>query len=104
MDSKNAIETTLISTSKADFETGAQELPRVFVEWQMSSRRGTYARVAKGERPTRFSAHLPVVVTLKQSGEFPVHSASKGTGFTPRDEYIDEYITLIDDCLVCCQG
>ena len=94
----------LAGTSDAGYEDRAQPLPKEFFEWQLSARGAAYDRVAKGERPERFSAHLPVVVTINQGGEFPAHAATKGTGFTPIDEQMDYYITLLDDCLARCQG
>ncbi|MBW8011514.1 MAG: hypothetical protein FVQ83_09795 [Chloroflexi bacterium] len=85
-------------------ESSAIQLPKEFIEWQMSARRGAYANVAKGKRPARFSAHLPVVITLRHAAEFITHAATKGTGFTPKDDYLDHYIALFDNCLDKCQG
>jgi nucleotide-binding universal stress UspA family protein len=87
-----------------DFDSLAIQLPKEFIEWQMSARRGAYANVAKGKRPARFSAHLPVVITLKHAAEFITHAATKGTGFTPKGDYLDYYISLFDSCLERCQG
>ena len=67
----------LAGTSDAGYEDGAQKLPHAFVEWQLSARRAAYSRVAKGERPKRFSAHLPVVVTINREGEFPAHQRNR---------------------------
>ena len=85
-------------------EASASELPPEFIEWQMTARRTMYARVAEGQRPAQFGAHLPVAVTLNRQRAFPVHSAAKGAGFLPRDEYLDEYIAQIDMCLADCEG
>lgn len=104
MDKTIAKELTLDRRSQSGFEASATELPEDFVEWQRSCRRGMFNRIAEGKRPTRFSAHLPVVVTLKTEGDFLAHSATKGTGFTPRDEYLDDYISRFDNCLTRCQG
>ena len=87
-----------------DFMSSAIQLPKEFLEWQMSARRGAYANVAKGKRPARFSAHLPVVVTLRKDAEFITHAATKGTGFTPKDEYLDHYIDRFNNCLESCEG
>ncbi len=95
---------TIAGEAPADFEAGARELPRAFIEWQISARRSAYARVAEGERPSRFNAHLPVVATINQKADFLAHVSTKGTGFTPCDEHLDYYIQLIDDCLASCQG
>ncbi len=94
----------LTGTSPVDHEVGAQELPRAFVKWQMAARRTAYAHVARGERPSRFNAHLPVVATINHKADFLAHVSTKGTGFTPCDEHLDYYIQLIDECLSSCQG
>ncbi|MFQ5593707.1 MAG: hypothetical protein ACE5HA_06125, partial [Anaerolineae bacterium] len=99
-----AMNVTLDGTSRTGFEADAQELPQAFIDWQLAARRTAYARIANRERPTRFGAHLPVVVTLNHQAEFPAHAATKGTGFTPRDEYLDHYIALFDECLARWQG
>ncbi|MFQ5613101.1 MAG: universal stress protein [Anaerolineae bacterium] len=94
----------LTGVSQTGFEANAHELPPAFIEWQMSARREAYARIAGGKHPTRFGAHLPVAVTLNREGEFPIHTATKGTGFIPRAGYLERYIALFDDCLARCQG
>ncbi|MFQ5922387.1 MAG: universal stress protein [Anaerolineales bacterium] len=92
------------TAAEVGYEAGAQPLPKEFFEWQLSARQAAYQRVAKGELPTRFSAHLPVVVTLNPDSEFPAHAATKGTGFTPIDDQIDNYIALFEECLKRCEG
>lgn len=98
------VDTDARSKAAPNAEGSAIELPPEFIEWQMSERRAMYSLVAKGQRPTKFGAHLPVAVTLNQERSFPVHSATKGTGFLPCDEYIDEYIARIGECLADCEG
>ncbi len=95
---------TLPKISQYGSEFNAKKLPSEFIEWQMTSRHEAYERVANGERPTSFSSHLPVVVSLNQGGSFATHTATKGTGFTPLDEHLDYYINLFNDCLVKCKG
>ena len=98
------VDTDARSKAAPNAEGSAMELPPEFIEWQMSERRAMYSLVAKGQRPTEFGAHLPVAVTLNQERSFPVHSAAKGVGFLPCDEYIDEYIARIGECLADCEG
>lgn len=87
-----------------DAEDRARELPSEFIEWQMEARRTMFSLVSKGQRPTQFGAHLPVAVTMNRERAFPVHSAAKGTGFLPRDEYLDEYIARVGQCIADCEG
>ena len=39
-----------------------------------------------------------VVATLNDEGIIP-NLANKGVGFTPKDEYIEPYVTLVDDAV-----
>ncbi|MFQ5854847.1 MAG: universal stress protein [Anaerolineae bacterium] len=99
-----SMEATLAGAFQTDFQAGAQELPHAFLEWQMGARRAAYARIAKGERPNRFSAHLPVMITFQEDGRFPVRVAAKGAGLTPRDDVLEPYIARLEETLARCEG
>jgi hypothetical protein len=76
----------------------AQELPAAFVDWQVAERRAIFAALERGELPRSFAAHLPVVSTL-DPGPFPIHSATKGAGLTPKDADLPQLVGAIEDCL-----
>ncbi|MBI3962245.1 MAG: hypothetical protein HY335_05795 [Deinococcus sp.] len=73
------------------------ELPREFIDWQRGEREKLFERIAGREHIPTFSAHLPVVVTINRDGRFPAHTANKGAGFTARDEWLGEYIELLEN-------
>lgn len=83
-------------------EEGACELPQAFLDWQVAERRELFASIERGEMPRSFAAHLPVLSTLGQ-GAFPVHSATKGAGLTPRDDLLPGLLREIDQCLAYCE-
>ncbi len=67
-------------------------LPPAFIEWQLQARRAMLAHLQEAAGPpNRFAAHLPVMVTYSADGPFPFHTANKGAGFTPLDEWLDHY-------------
>ena len=68
-------------------------LPEAFVTWQRESRRVLFASLlATTDRVRHFQAHLPVVVTHRQDGDFPFHTANKGMGLLPTAEYLGYYV------------
>lgn len=79
----------------------ARELPASFIDWQIAERRQVFAALERGELPRSFAAHLPVVSTIG-GGPFPVHSATKGAGLTPKDAELPQLIGAIEDCLALC--
>lgn len=82
---------------------GAQPLPDAFLQWVLTERRGVFSAFERGEMPASFASHLPVVNTIG-TGDFPIHSATKGAGLTARDEEIPALLHAIDDCLAACEG
>lgn len=74
------------------------ELPDMFLQWQLSSRGTLFMQhMAHGDRVARFQAHLPILVTVSSGGAFPFHTANKGTGLLPREEYIEQDIRGLRD-------
>ena len=76
-------------------EIEIKELPESFVRWQLDYKHGIYDAIEKDEY-VRFNAgHLPVVGTWGEDSTFP-NLANKGIGFTPKDEHIDHYLSVIE--------
>jgi hypothetical protein len=76
-------------------EVAVKELPESFVRWQLEYKRGIYDAIERDEY-VRFNAgHLPVVGTWSEGSPFP-NLANKGVGFTPKDEHIDHYLSVVE--------
>ena len=75
-----------------------QELPQAFIQWQLDYKRRVYDAIEKDEYIAFNAGHLPVVATLNDEGIIP-NLANKGVGFTPKDEYIEHYVTLVEDAV-----
>ena len=76
-------------------ELQIKELPESFVRWQLDYKHRIYDAIEKDEY-VRFNAgHLPVVGTWSEESTFP-NLANKGIGFTPKDEHIDHYLSVIE--------
>ena len=76
-------------------ELQIKELPESFVRWQLDYKHGIYDAIERDEY-VRFNAgHLPVVGTWGEESTFP-NLANKGIGFTPKDEHIDHYLSVIE--------
>ena len=76
-------------------ELQIKELPESFVRWQLDYKHGIYDAIERDEY-VRFNAgHLPVVGTWSEESTFP-NLANKGIGFTPKDEHIDHYLSVIE--------
>lgn len=82
---------------------GAQPLPDEFIQWVLAERQQAFSAFERGEMPATFASHLPVVSSIG-TGDFPIHSATKGAGLTARDEEIHRLLREIDDCLASCEG
>jgi hypothetical protein len=75
-----------------------KELPGGFVRWQLEYKRSIYDAIERDEYIAFNAGHLPVVGTW--SGESLVPNlANKGVGFTPRDEHLDHYRSLVEDAV-----
>jgi nucleotide-binding universal stress UspA family protein len=79
-------------------------LPETFIEWQLQVRRTLLETIAAGQHPRRFAAHLPVMITFQDQGDFPLRVAAKGAGLTPRDEVLPRYLALLEETLARCEG
>jgi len=76
-------------------EFEVKELPESFIRWQLDYKHRIYDAIEKDEY-VRFNAgHLPVVGTWSEDSTFP-NLANKGVGFTPKDEHIDHYLSVIE--------
>ncbi len=74
------------------------ELPEKFVKWQLDYKRGVYDAIERDEYVAFNAGHLPVVATLNPTADVP-NLANKGVGFTPKDEYIDQYLDLLESAV-----
>jgi hypothetical protein len=76
-------------------EFAVKELPETFVRWQLDYKHRIYDAIERDEY-VRFNAgHLPVVGSWDEGSLFP-NLANKGVGFTPKDEHIDHYLSLVE--------
>ena len=88
----------LMEDGAAVREFQIKELPEQFVHWQLEYKRGVYDAIAKDQYIAFNAGHLPVVGTLNGEGLAP-NLANKGVGFTPKDEHIDRYLTLVESAV-----
>lgn len=72
-----------------------KELPEKFIGWQLDYKRHIYDKIEKDEYIAFNQGHLPVVATMGSGNPFP-NLANKGVGFTPKDEYLDHYLRLVE--------
>jgi hypothetical protein len=72
-----------------------QELPEKFIRWQIDYKHGIYEKIEKDEYIAFNAGHLPVVGTWDQDSRFP-NLANKGVGFTPKDEHMDHYLSVVE--------
>lgn len=79
-------------------EVPIQELPDHFVQWQLDYKRRIYDAIEKDQYIAFNAGHLPVVATLGEDSLVP-NLANKGVGFTPKDEYIEHYVKLVEDAV-----
>jgi hypothetical protein len=77
------------------FELLLKELPDKFVRWQLECKRSTYDAIERNDYIAFDAGHLPVVGTWPGDGLVP-NLASKGVGFTPKDEYMDHYLERVE--------
>jgi hypothetical protein len=82
--------------STRDFEI--QELPEKFIRWQLDYKHSIYDAIERDEYIAFNAGHLPVVATWGRDSLVP-NLANKGIGFTPRDEYIDRYLSLVESAV-----
>ncbi|MCZ6705535.1 MAG: hypothetical protein O6942_06515 [Bacteroidetes bacterium] len=75
-----------------------QELPDEFVRWQLDMKHSIYDSIEKNEYIAFNVGHLPVVGTWSADGHF-LNLANKGIGFTPRNEYLEHYLNLVESAV-----
>ncbi len=76
-------------------EYQVKELPESFIRWQLDYKERVYDAI-EHDRYVAFNAgHLPVVGTWDIESAFP-NLANKGVGFTPKDEFIEHYLKLVE--------
>jgi hypothetical protein len=88
----------LLEDGEVARELEIKELPDTFVQWQLDYKRRVYDAIAKDEYIAFNAGHLPVVGTWDEEGLVP-NLANKGVGFTPKDEYLEHYVKLVEDAV-----
>lgn len=74
------------------------ELPDEFKRWQLDYKHGVYDSIEKNEYIAFNAGHLPVVGTWSDEATFP-NLANKGIGFTPKDEYLEHYLQIVENAV-----
>lgn len=82
----------------ASQEFEIKELPEKFIRWQLDYKHKIYNAIEKDEYIAFNAGHLPVVGTWDEGSLVP-NLANKGVGFTPKDEYIDHYLKVVEDAV-----
>ena len=72
-----------------------KELPEKFVKWQLEYKHSVYDAIERNEYVAFNAGHLPVVGTWDESG-LVANLANKGVGFTPKDEYLEHYLEIVE--------
>ena len=75
-----------------------RELPEPFVRWQLDYKHSIYDAIERDEYIAFNAGHLPVVATWSRDSAVP-NLANKGIGFTPKDEYLDHYLGLVESAV-----
>jgi hypothetical protein len=75
-----------------------KELPGKFVRWQLEYKKSIYDAIESDQYVAFNAGHLPVVGTWDHDSAVP-NLANKGVGFTPKDEYIQQYLELVEDAV-----
>lgn len=73
-------------------------LPDKFVRWQLDYKHSIYDAIERDEYIAFNAGHLPVVGTWAADSDVP-NLANKGVGFTPKDEYMEQYLELVEDAV-----
>ncbi|MXW64682.1 MAG: hypothetical protein F4Y00_09280 [Bacteroidetes bacterium SB0662_bin_6] len=82
----------------ADQNLDVIELPEKFIRWQLDYKHSIYDAIEQDQYIAFNAGHLPVVATWADDALVP-NLANKGVGFTPKDEYIDYYLELVEDAV-----
>jgi hypothetical protein len=102
INSNEVTERVIVRGDEAQITLGGQvktetvrELPEDFVRWQLDYKHSVYDAIEKNEYIAFNAGHLPVVGTWGTDDAFP-NLANKGVGFTPKDEYVEHYLALVE--------
>lgn len=87
-----------LSQADRGLKFNIKELPEKFVRWQLDYKRKIYDAIENDEYIAFNAGHLPVVGTWDSESAVP-NLANKGVGFTPKDEYLDQYLDLVEDAV-----
>ena len=79
-------------------EYAIKSLPDEFCRWQIDYKNSIYDAIERNEYIAFNAGHLPVVGTW-QEGSIVPNLANKGVGFTPKDEYIEHYLELVESAV-----
>ena len=79
-------------------EFGLKELPEKFIRWQLDYKHKIYDAIEKDDYIAFNAGHLPVVGTWEEDSLVP-NLANKGVGFTPKGEYLDHYLKMVEDAV-----
>lgn len=79
-------------------ELPIQELPEKFIQWQLDYKHSVYDAIERDEYVAFNAGHLPVVGTWAEDSIVP-NLANKGVGFTPKDEYLDHYLKIVESAV-----
>lgn len=74
------------------------ELPEKFIRWQLDYKHKIYNAIENDEYIAFNAGHLPVVGTWDEDSLVP-NLANKGVGFTPKDEYLEHYLKIVEDAV-----
>ena len=75
-----------------------EELPEKLARWQLESKHAVYDAIERDDFIPFNASHLPVVATWGRDSLTP-NLANKGVGFTPKDEHIEHYVSLIESAV-----
>ena len=75
-----------------------KQLPNKFIRWQLEYKHRIYDAIEKDSYVAFNAGHLPVVGTWNSESLVP-NLANKGVGFTPKDEYLDHYLAIIENAV-----
>ena len=102
MSEVDLIDQVVVSDGLARVRTNGQvreyrvkELPESFIRWQLDYKQRVYAGIEHDQYVAFNAGHLPVVGTWDMGSTFP-NLANKGVGFTPKDEFMDHYVNLVE--------
>lgn len=87
-----------LSQADRGMKFNIKELPEKFIRWQLDYKNKIYDSIENDEYIAFNAGHLPVVGTWDSESAVP-NLANKGVGFTPKDEYLDHYLTLVEDAV-----